>query len=312
LVYCAAMRNEGEQPVKGRSYWIGAACGIFAAICYGTNPLGAMALYKAGFATGTVLVYRFGFAAIALATYMLAARIPFLPDRKASLTTAALGALFAVSSLTLYESFRLMDVGVASTMLFVYPVMTAAIMTLMFGERLTARTIGSIALAFGGIALLSLGGGEHRVSAFGTVLVLLSALSYTIYIIVVDKAKVKLPLVALTFWAITSCCVCVALWTAAKDGPGVFRLPGSATEWGWALFLAFVPSLTSLGLMAVSARRLGSTPTAIMGALEPATAVAIGVGVFGEAFTLRLVLGMAAIVAAVVLTLAKRQPKISR
>ena len=40
--------------------------------------------------------------------------------------------------------------------------------------------------------------------------------------------------------------------------------------------------------MVVAVHNIGSTPTAIMGAIEPITAVAIGVLVFGENFTLLL------------------------
>ena len=46
---------------------------------------------------------------------------------------------------------------------------------------------------------------------------------------------------------------------------------------------------------------IGSTPTAIMGALEPMTAVAIGVLCFGEHFTSRLALGIILILTAVLL-----------
>jgi drug/metabolite transporter (DMT)-like permease len=48
----------------------------------------------------------------------------------------------------------------------------------------------------------------------------------------------------------------------------------------------------SLVLMTVSVHEVGATPTAIMGALEPLTAVAIGVLVFGESLTVRLVIGI--------------------
>ena len=53
------------------------------------------------------------------------------------------------------------------------------------------------------------------------------------------------------------------------------------------------------GIRAV--HEVGATPTAIMGALEPLTAVAIGVMVFGESLTFKLMVGIVLILSAVLL-----------
>ena len=51
--------------------------------------------------------------------------------------------------------------------------------------------------------------------------------------------------------------------------------------------------------MTIAVHEVGATPTAIMGALEPLTAVAIGVLLFGESLTLRLMAGIVLILLAV-------------
>ncbi len=79
------------------------------------------------------------------------------------------------------------------------------------------------------------------------------------------------------------------------------QLPPSPQAWFYAVWLGLVPTVLSLVLMTVSVRELGATPTAIIGALEPLTAVAIGVLVFSESLTLRLVLGIIIILFAVIL-----------
>ena len=265
---------------------VGALCGILAAVCYGANPLGAVMLHRAGIGTGHMLMWRFAFAAMLLGGWMLVRRESFGLTRRNLMVTLLLGALFAVSSQTFYASFLLMDVGIACTLLFIYPILTALMMAVCFGERLTLATLGACALAFAGIAVLSLGGGEHRVSVEGLVLVGLSAL---------------------TFWVLLFCLMGVAGWTACSAGVSAFTLPKGGEQWGYALFLAVVPTLLSLMFMAVSARRLGSTPTAILGALEPLTAVAVGVLVFGEALTVRLGIGTVCVLLAVGLTLLRRR-----
>ena len=70
--------------------------------------------------------------------------------------------------------------------------------------------------------------------------------------------------------------------------------------------LALVPTVISLVMMVIAVQLIGSTPTAIMGALEPLTAVVIGITVFGESFTMRLAAGIALILAAVILIIAGR------
>ncbi|MCU6167940.1 hypothetical protein KWH76_24350, partial [Enterobacter roggenkampii] len=49
---------------------------------------------------------------------------------------------------------------------------------------------------------------------------------------------------------------------------------------------------------------IGSTPTAIMGALEPLTAVIIGIAIFGEVLTIRLATGIVLILSAVIIIIA--------
>lgn len=285
----------------------GALCGILAAVCYGANPLGAVVLYHHDYTTGSVLLYRFGFAAAILAAFIAVRRGAFWPKRGEWVVVASLGLLFAVSSLTFYESFRVMDVGIACTILFVYPILTALIMAVFYRERLTLPTVAAIALALAGIAFLSLGGGEHRVGALGVTLVFVSALTYAVYIVVVNRARLTLPVSAMTFWVLVFCGLGLAAWSALADGLSAFRLPCGGTAWCAAVFLAIVPTLLSLVFMTYSSRLLGATPTAILGALEPLTAVAVGVFAFHEAFTFRLAVGLTLVLSAVILVLARRR-----
>ncbi len=286
----------------------GAVCGILAAVCYGANPLGAVKLYSLGYTTSNVLLFRFGFAAIILAAVIAARRIVFYPHhRKDFLLVLTLGFLFAVSSITFYESFRMMDVGAASTLIFAYPVLTAVMMCAFFHERFTRTTLAAILLALAGISCLTLGGGEHRVTLLGLGVIFLSALTYAIYIIIVNRVRARLHVSTMTFWILLFCGLFIALWALITTGTGSFRLPHCGEAWFYAIFLAITPTLLSLVFMTYSSRILGATPTAILGALEPLTAVSIGIFVFDEAFTAKLGLGLVLVVAAVLAVLLKRR-----
>ena len=239
----------------------GTLCGIGAAVCYGMNPLGALPLYADGINTDSVLFYRYAIAAVILGLFMLAGRKSFAVTKKEIGVLGLLGILFSVSSLTLFTSFHFMDAGVASTLLFVYPVMVAVIMALFFRERITGITVFSILMSLADILLLYRGKDGTVLSTAGVMLVMLSSLTYALYIVVVNKSSLHMSSMKLTFYVL------------------VF----------------------SLLLMVVSVNEIGSTPTAVIGALEPLTAVVIGVAIFGEQFTSRLAVGILLILSSVIL-----------
>ncbi len=290
---------------------IGTACAIGAAVCYGTNPLGALNLYAEGMNTPSVLFYRFGLAWLIIAAVMLFRRESLRVDRREFLTLSALGLLFIGSSLTLYLSFRLMPAGVASTILFTYPVMTAAIMALFFREKITLSTVSSIVLAMAGVLLLYWGDGTGALHLGGVILVLVSALTYALYIIVVDKSPLQMSSFKINFYVLLYCAAGMALFALLSGQP--LMLPPTPTAWLWVSWLAIVPAIMALVMMVYAAKYIGSTPTAILGALEPTTAVLIGVLVFAEPFTLRLLLGILLVLASVsIVVLAKsRRPSAS-
>lgn len=281
--------------------------GCLAGICYGTNPLGALKLYDYGFTPETVLCYRFAFAAILLGVTLIACRLPFKVNRREFGVLLLLGFLFAVCAQTLYASFNFMDAGLASTLLFLYPLEVAVIMGLFFKEKLRAKTAISIAVSLAGLALLYRGGeGGVALSTVGLLLVFVSSLSYAIYIVVVNRARFLTSSVKITFYVVTFCLFFMLLY-ATFFGSGFPPLPATPGQWGWGLMLGFVPTYLSLVFMAKAIKIVGSTPTAITGALEPLTAVCIGVFVFGEAMTLRLALGIILILASVVLITVRKR-----
>lgn len=278
----------------------GAIYGIISAISYGTNPLGALNLYSEGANVNSVLFHRFSLAAIILAAIMLIQKKSFSISRKELLIIGSLGILFATSSLSLFSSFHYIDAGVACTILFIYPVMVAILMAVFFKEKISLITVLSIALALAGIGLLYQGDGESTLSTIGILLIMTSALSYSIYIIVVNKSSLMMSAVKLNFYVLLFCILMVVVHSFSAEANQI-HLFSTPNMWMWALMLALVPTIISLLTMTKAVHAIGSTPTAIMGALEPVTAVAIGVILFGELFSLRLGVGILMILISVIL-----------
>lgn len=280
---------------KSRGYLLGA----IAAASYGLNPLFALPLYGAGVGTDSVLFYRYLLAVLLLGLLMLVQRRSFALRRCDLVPLTVMGLLFSFSSLFLFESYRYMDAGIASTILFLYPVMVAVIMAVGFRERVTPATACSILLASAGILLLYKSGDGATLNLLGVVLVLLSSLCYAIYIVGVNRSSLsELPTERLTFYSLlVGLTVYVVRLRGCADLQAVPTLP----LWGCAVALALFPTVVSLVALAGAIRRIGSTPAAILGALEPVTALFFGVMVFGERLTLRIAGGVTLILLAVTL-----------
>lgn len=282
---------------RSRGYVLGAV----AAASYGLNPLFALPLYGAGLGVDSVLFYRYVLAVVMLGALMLFRRQSFALTRRDIAPLAVMGLLFSCSSLFLFESYNHMDAGIASTILFLYPVLVAVIMAVGFGERVTAATVLSIALALSGIALLYEGGGQ-TLSLYGVGLVFLSSLCYAVYIVGVNRSSLKtLPTEKLTFYALL---FGLGVYVVRLHMGADLQVIPTPMLWVNALSLALFPTIVSLVTMAGAIRRIGSTPTAILGALEPVTALFFGVAVFGERLTPRIVAGVVLILAAVTLIIA--------
>lgn len=283
---------------------IGTLAGIAAAVCYGTNPLGALKLYEQGMQTNSVLFYRFGLAWVIIAMVMLFRKESLKVTWQEFRTLTGLGLLFIVSSLTLYLSFHYMAAGVASTILFTYPVMTAVIMAVFFHERITWGTVLALVLSGAGVALLYWSDSAGTLSTLGVVLVLASALSYALYIILVNRGNLQMSSFKINFYVLLYCALGMVVYSLIAGLP--LTLPQNAISWFYVGWLAVVPAIFALVLMVYAAKYVGSTATAILGALEPLTAVLIGIFVFNEPFTVNLAIGIILIMGAVVVIVKRR------
>ena len=284
---------------------IGTLAGIAAAICYGTNPLGALKLYAEGMQTNSVLFCRFGLAWVIIALVMLFRKERVRVTWREFRALTGLGLLFIVSSLTLYLSFHYMAAGVASTILFTYPVMTAVIMAVFFHERITWSTVVSLLLSSVGVALLYWSDNAGVLSTIGVLLVLASALSYALYIIVVNKSDLQMSSFKINFYVLMYCALGMVVYSLVAGQP--LMLPQNAISWFYVGWLAVVPAIFALVLMVYAAKYIGSTATAILGALEPLTAVLIGIFIFHEPFTFNLAVGIVLILTAVVFVAAVKK-----
>ena len=276
-----------------------------AAAAYGTNPAFAIPLYEEGMNPNSVLLFRYLLGLPILAAIMQWRHIPFRLTKTEIGPVAILGILMALSSLSLFESYRYMNSGIASTLLFVYPIMVAVMMIFFFHERFRWSVAICLVVMSAGLLLLMKSQGGEGISTLGVLLVIISALTYALYIIFTNVSKVvrAIPTTKLLFY--------VLCWGSLFYGlliPVGFELTMPAVGTGWVgLFaLAIIPTVISLSCTTRAIQLIGSTPTAIFGALEPVSAVILSVTVLGQTLTTRDIIGGALIVAATIIVIADK------
>lgn len=300
---------------------------VFAALAaasYGTNPIFAKPLYAQGMNPETVLFFRYVLALLLLVLMMLwngyrrkDVKAQFVVNRHSLPQLILMGMLMALSSLTLFVSYNYMPVGIASTLLFIYPILVAVIMTLLYRERMSWVVVGCLVLATVGIGLLCKN--EEATpevdrsslliapSMVGLLMVGLSSLSYAIYLVGLSKSRLRMVAsMPVTFYVILfgTFLFVIRLLTGTP-----FTMPTHVMMWVNCFCLGFFPTVVSLICTAKAIQNIGSTQTAIFGALEPVTAVVLGIIILGETIVLREFIGMVMILAAVTLVIAMRKGK---
>ena len=275
----------------------GYLAGIVSGITYGMNPLFGVPVIKKGLDVNSLLFYRYGVATLLMLAYMLVARKQIRITWKQFGLMTILGILFTGCSITLFEAYKYIPSGIATSILYIYPIMVALIM-MFLGQFPNWQTWISIFAGVVGAVLLSLKGGGGFIDWKGIALVVASGLCYTLFIVIVNQSKkIKaLPNLTLTFY----CFLVGSVMLFALSGFGVQLNPvPDAVSWLNVLGLAVLPTAVATITLAAATKAVGATKTSVLGILEPLTAIVIGTLVFHEAFTLNVALGVVLILFAI-------------
>jgi drug/metabolite transporter (DMT)-like permease len=236
-----------------------------------------------------------------------------------SLTPKQLGLMMLISvfyastSIFLTASYTVGEIpsGIATTMHFLYPVFVTAMMILFFGEKFTILKAVSVALAFGGVFFLSGASFNEGISLnpLGLLFVLVTIFTYGSYIIGVNnlKAIASMNGMKLTFYVLAFSCLLFCGNIVVKGGS--FQPLVTFHQWWNILALAFIPTLISDLTLVYAIQIIGSTTTAILGCMEPLTAVLVGISVFGEKLSTNQGIGMILVFIAVYLVILTQKKK---
>lgn len=276
-----------------------------AAAAYGTNPAFAIPLYQQGMNPNSVLFFRYILGVPLLAAMLLFRGHNLTLNKHEHVAVGVLGILMAFSSLSLFESYKFINSGVASTLLFVYPILVALLMIFFFHEKFKYTVAVCLLLMCSGLALLMKTPSGETLNPYGCLLVMVSALTYALYIIIVNVSHVvrNIPTTKLLLYVLLWGCV-VFLAMIPMGSP--LSVPTKATGWLNLAALAIIPTVFSLACTTRAIQLIGSTPTAILGALEPVSAVILSVLVLEQTITTRDIWGGILIILATTLVIADK------
>lgn len=280
--------------------------GIFYAVIssasFGFSPLFSLGLIAAGLTDFDVLSYRWAIAAIVLMIYAACKKKTLRLNGFDELwKIILLSILRSITSFTLLLGYANIASGIASTINFMYPVVVALCMMMFFGERKSPANIISILISIFGVYLLASGDGlrvEGGNTTLGLVCSIVSALSFGAYYIFMKITRAdKIEVVKFTTWIMMLSAVYFIICGLIFDGRITF-----VTDWKLWLYIAGLGLWSTMvsnftGVKAV--RRIGPTLTSVLGALQPLTAVILGILFLDEHLGIRTVIGIAIIMVTV-------------
>lgn len=279
--------------------------GLLSSASFGLIPLFAIPAMHDGMQFDSILLYRFVFACIALGGILLLNKQSFRISNKDILPLLLLALLYLMSAVFLFWGYRFMASGVATTIHFMYPVLTTLIMMLFFKEKKSVWRVAAIVLAVAGVYFLTGGNAETgRVSFTGLFIVLLSALGYALYLVTMSQMKIgQMKGLKLTFYVFLFGGILLFIGIGAFGQ--IQAIPNGHTA-GNLILLALIPTVISNLALVRAVKSIGSTLASVLGAMEPLTAVCVGIFAFGEAFTANIAQGITLIIISVTVIILKR------
>lgn len=278
----------------------GYAAGIVTGVTYGLNPLFAMPLLNGGAPVENVLFFRYALSVLMLGCWLAFRRESFRVSSRQLVRLVILGALFTMSSLFLFEAYRFIPSGMATTVVFLYPVLVAVIMVFLRVYP-TWQVWFSIILTFVGVYILSKNDGTHAVQTKGLVIAGCSALAYAMFIVIINRSKMirKVSNTLLTFYALLVG-TAVFCTKALAGGHSLMLGIDGAGAWANLVGLAVLPTIVSTATLALATRKIGAAKASVLGVFEPITAILVGALAFGEPVTANVIIGIGLTMAAVV------------
>ena len=207
-----------------------------------------------------------------------------------------------------FQAITIMDLSTAAVLLYTAPSIVMILSLILFHERITVQKLIALVLAFAGCCLVSLVGGEHKLSTVGILYGLGAGFGYALYSIFARYALDRgYSSNTINFYSCLLTTIGAAIiWGAAQPLGVMF---GSWKGFGLCTALGIVTCYLPYLLYTYGLTGLETGKASILASFEPVVATLVGIFVFHEKLTPLSALGCVCVLSAVVLLNLKRRQK---
>ena len=209
------------------------------------------------------------------------------------------GAFFAADLAVWHQSIRFTSIANSTLLANLAPIFVTIGSIWLFGDKVSKRFVGGMALALSGSALLvasSFTVSMHTVLGDG--LGVLTAVFYAGYQLTVSHQRRDTSTVELMFWSTLACAVVLLPVTLATGEP---FWPRSLEGWAVLLAMALISQVAGQGLIAWSMAHLPAAFSSVTLLVQPVTAALLAWIVLNEQFGALQALGGAVVLAGIVI-----------
>lgn len=270
---------------------------LISATSFGTLATCSRVATEAHGNTITVMFVRFVICTALLTPMLLSSKAPF-PKGELLGKLLFLGAvLYFGQSIAYFSALTLIPSGMASLLLYLYPVIVTVLAVTFLHEKMSPIKVGALALALSGVALTvgakGLDGGMNKV---GVLLGISSGVCYALHIVFGTKLLERAPAIV-TSWIVFSSTAVVYGLLMLATGP---HWPQTALGWMGAIGLGAFSTL-AISTFLAGLRMIGPVNSSTLSALEPVVTISLAAALFGDKMSPIQLVGAAAILSAAII-----------
>jgi drug/metabolite transporter (DMT)-like permease len=279
----------------------GLVLALSAAFLFSTKPILIKWLYGLGMTALPLMGLRL---VIALPLYIIVGvvmwgRLAKKPSLRDVCNAAAIGLLgYYLASYLDLSGLEYVSAQLERLMLYAYPSMVVIIGALFFGAKVNRSIIPALILTYAGLAVMY--GHDLNIAPVGTdpaditkgtLLILASALSFSLYVLFSKKSIARLGSLLFTSIAMGSATIATIVHYAIVEGAVMPDM--TAQIWGGVLILAIMATVVPSFMVSEAIKRIGPAKTSVSGTIGPVMTTIMAIMFLGEPFGWLTALGMA-------------------
>ena len=217
------------------------------------------------------------------------------------------------------KGLELANAQLERIILYAYPTLVVILGAIIFKHKVSKQQLGALALCYSGIVCIFLQDlslqGEQVIQ--GSLLILLSALSYAIYMLFSKKHIDRLGSLLFTCISMASATLATLFHSGIVLTLGELNDSGfNSSQWEYSyelmaiiLLLTFAATVIPSFMISEAVKRIGAANAALTGTVGPIMTSIMAVVLIGEVFTIYHGLGMVLVILGVSRLKPKKQPK---